>query len=125
VIHAVSNSEYRGSFVAPTSGTYVVFSRSSLSAREGRAAGENITRSYPQPVRITVGDSVAPAVRPVRSSSSGVSFLEIGRWILIVLAFLAIFGALVVKHRAVRAALREDAREKRRASDARDHSSAS
>jgi UPF0716 family protein affecting phage T7 exclusion len=38
------------------------------------------------------------------------SLLEVGRWILIVLAFAAIFGALVVKIRAART-LRKSARE--------------
>ena len=42
--------------------------------------------------------------------SAGVSLLEIGRWILIVLAFVAIFGALVVKLRVARS-LRSETRD--------------
>jgi hypothetical protein len=64
---------------------------------------------------ITPGTAGAADIGPGKPDPSGVSLLEVGRWILIVLAFAAIIGALVVKIRAARTLRR----------NARDHNSAS
>ena len=49
-----------------------------------------------------------PLRAPAPHASSGVSLLDVGRWVLIVLAFAVIAGALIVKRNAVRAALRNN-----------------
>ena len=62
------------------------------------------------------GTAGAAEIGPEQSNeSSGPSLLEIGRWILIVLAFAAIFGALIVKIHAART-LRKHARDHNSAS---------
>jgi hypothetical protein len=63
-------------------------------------------------------DEIGPS-QPLKApphESSGVPLLEVGRWLLIALAFVAIFGALIVKRRAVRAALRHEPTDQSNAS---------
>jgi hypothetical protein len=57
VIHAVSATEYRGSFVVRHPGDYFLVSRSGVYAREDATAGVTVTQPYVAPVRVRVGRS--------------------------------------------------------------------
>jgi hypothetical protein len=104
-LHRVGHGRYRGSFVVHEPGDYVVFSSSSVIARETRLEGAVMKGTYPAPIKLTI-TGIAPAEpAPVRTVHRGAaardswSLVEI---LLIIAALLAITTGITVALRRVR-----------------------
>jgi hypothetical protein len=75
-LHRVGKGMYRGSFVVVSPGDYVLVDWSSVYAKDDRAAGVVVTRTYPTPIKVHVrassaqvratGSAAAPKARASR-----------------------------------------------------------
>jgi hypothetical protein len=101
-LHRVSKGVYRGSFIVTQPGEYVVVDWSSFYAKEDRARGVVMTRSYAAPIRVRIYAAMQ-AHAPSVSGSTSHDHLTLGGAVLIgCVAMAAGVAAICLRRRRAR-----------------------
>jgi MYXO-CTERM domain-containing protein len=108
-LRLVTPTVYRGSFVVPTAGDYVVVDFSSLAMHQARENNVVVSGTYPAPVRLRVDTAPLPATAASPKSHSSGSSVPPTLYVLIgVVAAVALGAAFAVRRRHPRPELTTD-----------------